>query len=124
VDGSTTEFGSVGSGYIAMPADTARFAMILTIVKGAPNFTVWNEIPITAAGNYAIPKTLFAQDVETIAHRNYTNSTRLTDEADRAVAVDEATNGYFDNVCLYWQGTGFEIELSALYLQRVTNPNV
>lgn len=107
-----------GSSFSPSPSFTAnntliRNALFLEITKGSPNFTVQSSHPgSAAAAQQDITDDVFenmmnAVDISACSSTPtvaYSSSTAWT------IAIDEATNGYFNGLNIFWDKTvGFEV---------------
>ena len=117
---SLTEGSTVASARICIADATvaSRIVMFLDITKGSPNFTfnlfTWqNNIGNGAMGDVTLA-TYLAQIV--LASPSITNHAAES----ATLAVDEASNGYFDSVGFSWNRTDALIELSDVTVVRLS----
>lgn len=110
--------GPAGQGFIADCTVASRRVFILDITKGSPNFTFkvfgWDA----NTGNGAMADCT----VETFLAQIPLTSPSITNHSfsdTKTIALDEATNGYFNAVNIAWDRTSPAIELSDLAVVKL-----
>lgn len=102
-----------------------RAAVLLEITKGAPNFSIQmvSSINATAVGT-DVTDTQFLNAMQSATMAGaagaldvggfYLQSNTVT------LAIDEATNGFFDSFNVFWDRTAFPLEISAIRHRKLS----
>ena len=96
-------------------ATVNRVALFVDITKGSPNFTVRPTYYKTSAANDVSVDTFLSQvavSVPSITGHQYGNETK-------SIAIDEATNGFFNAINVAWDRTSPAIEISDIAVVKL-----
>lgn len=95
----------IGAGAASASADIALF--FVDITKGSPNYTfnLFLHSANSTPGNFTNADFLSFMQQATPSNTGYTYTSNVT------VAVDEATDGVFDSINLYWSTTQIAMEV-------------
>jgi hypothetical protein len=107
----------INSTLTAAPATGYRSVIFVDILKGSPNFTFnifCRDNNSTATTDITRAEFLTQMQQATPALTTHTLSGTQTQ------AVDEATDGFFDSVNVYWSQTGTPMELSDIAVARLS----
>lgn len=99
--GSTLATGGSNIGWrVSAAAATNRWGFIVRITKGSPNFTVEAGYNAGTVDDVSLASVNTSLEIQTFS--SACSALSLNAGSQQAFAIDEATNGYFNSVCLAW----------------------
>jgi hypothetical protein len=115
--------GATGTNEVSAVPATIRSAWILRVLKGSPNFTIQFIVVQTAHTDIPSSDTIIsamqtanldaaAAVFNAVAGGGYNDTGAVT------LAVDEATNGYFNAACMAWNQSAIDVEFSELFFVK------
>ena len=114
VGNTITGGGAAGLKLSAVP-DTARIGTIVQIEKGSPNFTVRVSFFGGTVADHTLVTMLSAMDVE-----DFTAAAGVLGQSavSGTLAVDEATNGFFNALCVAWNRSASTLHVSEMFFSK------